>query len=173
MLDDGTFEMVHRSSSRGITTLRMNPDRPDDRSVNDILGVYGPRSKRLAGQLWRGFATLGGVTDATEPAPPQPHRVAARDMPSRRSTLGRVVRGRRVDLDDLIDASCDELYLYRNSVFARHGYVFGTRRALAVFAEQTWYRPVLGVNDRTVDLTAADRANVELFVALESAWSCR
>jgi hypothetical protein len=64
---DGTIVVVHLSTSQGIAALRMNLDAPDVRSrdgtvLNDWLGKVGygpPEHGRLAGQLWRGFASVG------------------------------------------------------------------------------------------------------------------
>jgi hypothetical protein len=184
---DGTVTMVHRSSSKGITKLRMNTDKPDDAATNDVLGVYGRKDRRRAGHLWRGYATIGGrrAPIAHVAPPPVPNAVIApvvtvsepsirkRHLPGRRSSLGRVVRGRRLAIEHVVDASCDDLYLLRNSVFGRHGYAFGTTRALAAFADQGWYTPHPGVNDRTVELSGGDEHNIDLLVGLEHAWGCR
>lgn len=65
---DSTVEVAHVSSSKGRTILRMNLLHPDV-AVADHGEVYNdllrrrtrsdpPRTKYLAGQLWRAFATL-------------------------------------------------------------------------------------------------------------------
>jgi surface antigen len=66
--EDGTIHMAHGGSSSGRTTLTMNlyhPDvreSPDGKEWNDGLRVRSSRdpngAKYLAGELWRGFATL-------------------------------------------------------------------------------------------------------------------
>ena len=64
---DGTIVMAHAGSSRGRSTLRMNLFRPgvtaaDDRTLNDHLrraSAGRAPVPTLAGELWRGFATLG------------------------------------------------------------------------------------------------------------------
>lgn len=65
---DGTITVVHRSSSRGRTTLVMNLHHPHDthgpdgQRYNDFLRARrrsdGPRVRHLAGELWRAFATV-------------------------------------------------------------------------------------------------------------------
>lgn len=66
---DGTVHMVHHSSSRGISELWMNPERPDvheedGRSINSWLARPSYSRVRLAGQLFHGYATV----DRPEPA---------------------------------------------------------------------------------------------------------
>lgn len=66
--DDGTIRLAHGGTSRGRTTLTMNLHRPHDRTddqgrvINDWLRAERasdpPGTKHLAGELWRGFATL-------------------------------------------------------------------------------------------------------------------
>ncbi|MCB9665931.1 MAG: hypothetical protein H6732_17630 [Alphaproteobacteria bacterium] len=68
LLPDGTVEVAHVSSSKGRTLLHLNLHRPHDhadeegRVLNDWLRVRtakDPRGTRyLAGELWRGWATL-------------------------------------------------------------------------------------------------------------------
>lgn len=65
---DGTVLMAHSGTSRGRTTLTMNLHHPDVRHAEDgaVLNDYlrakrsgDPKGTRyLAGELWRGFATL-------------------------------------------------------------------------------------------------------------------
>lgn len=65
---DGTIVMAHGGSSQGRTTLRMNLKHPnarrddDGRELNDYLRVQRrndpPGTRYLAGELWRGFATV-------------------------------------------------------------------------------------------------------------------
>ena len=66
--DNGTILLAHGGTSKGRTTLRMNLKFPNEhKNANgDVLNDYLRRrdidepskSPRLAGQLWRGFATL-------------------------------------------------------------------------------------------------------------------
>lgn len=65
---DGTIVMAHGGTSQGRTTLRMNLDQPDvrrdatGRELNDHLrsrSASDPkRTRYLAGELWRAFATV-------------------------------------------------------------------------------------------------------------------
>jgi hypothetical protein len=71
--DDGTILLAHGGTSAGHAELRMNLDAPerdrgeDGRVLNDILRRVrstDPRGTRhLAGELWRGFATLPDAPD--------------------------------------------------------------------------------------------------------------
>ena len=79
---DGTVELVHRGGG-GIGPLRMNLHRPGehkdgDRVLNSYLAApgYSRRGKRLAGELWAGFASVGGPTDGA------PAVAALRDAPA-------------------------------------------------------------------------------------------
>jgi hypothetical protein len=64
---EGTALMVHHGG-QGISPLRMNLYQPDvytdadGHVLNDYLAApgYGPKDRRLAGQLWAGFATVEG-----------------------------------------------------------------------------------------------------------------
>lgn len=65
---DGTVVLAHGGTSTGRTTLRMNLDQPDTRHAPDgteLNGYLRPqrssdpkRTQYLAGQLWRGYATV-------------------------------------------------------------------------------------------------------------------
>jgi hypothetical protein len=68
--DDDTITIAHAGTSRGRTSLTMNLREPDVRRTPDgvVLNDYlrrkrdgDPKNARyLAGELWRGFATLDG-----------------------------------------------------------------------------------------------------------------
>lgn len=74
--DNGTILMGHGGTSRGRTTLRMNLAHPDLREdadgevLNDWLRVRRDSdpggTHYLAGELWHGFASFGGVLPARE-----------------------------------------------------------------------------------------------------------
>jgi len=73
--DDGTIDMVHHGGS-GIGPLRMNLKQPDvytdasGKVLNSYLAApgYGPKHRRLSGQLWTGFATVRGDSVAVAAA---------------------------------------------------------------------------------------------------------
>lgn len=81
--DDGTVEMVHHGGG-GISALRLNLKHPGEHTddsgevINSYLAApgYGPKNRRLAGQLWTGFATVKGgsaaVADAGETSAASP-----------------------------------------------------------------------------------------------------
>jgi surface antigen len=66
--EDGTILMAHGGSSHGRTTLVMNLEQPhtrrdeDGKELNDYLRIQrksdAAGTKYLAGELWRGFATV-------------------------------------------------------------------------------------------------------------------
>ena len=83
---DGTIEMVHLGGG-GIESLRMNLYRPDrvldedGRVLNSYLAApgYGPGDRRLAGQLWAGFSTVGDTPQPALAAAEPPSWIAAGD----------------------------------------------------------------------------------------------
>ncbi len=172
----GTAVVVHRSSSQGVTELRMNLRHPSEhrdeegRVINDYLakpGYGGPDAPRLAGQLWRGFASISRV------APRSP----ALAMSPRE--LGRTTRHVRAGHDlteaHLVHGSCRDLWFLRNLVFARHGFDFSTPATREIFDQQRWYRPDPAVHRASVQglLTPADQGNVQLIRGMERERLCR
>jgi len=78
--DDGTILLAHGGTSRGRTTLHMNLRDPNVQTSDrgDVMNDYLRRrdldapasTPRLAGQLWRGFATWDGRDATTSDATP-------------------------------------------------------------------------------------------------------
>lgn len=59
-----------------------------------------------------------------------------------------------------------ELWLLRNSIFAKHGMTFKTYELHAFFMKQPWYKP--SENFKQSDLTPADLYNIDLLVTHEN-----
>ena len=58
-----------------------------------------------------------------------------------------------------------DIYILRNSIFARHGYSFRKKDLRQYFDRQEWYIPV-HANVRS-DLTALEKQNIKLLLAYE------
>lgn len=172
----GTVVVVHRSSSQGIAELRMNLSHPSEhtddqgRVLNDYLakkGYGGPDAPRLAGELWRGFASVSRVA----PRPPS--------LAMSKRELGRTARhvraGHGLTEAHLVHGDCRDLWYLRNLVFARHGYAFSTPAALEIFEQERWYRSDPAVHRGTVRelLSPADMRNVQLIRGVEQTRLCR
>ena len=168
---DGTVHMVHRSSS-GIKPLTMNLRTPHqhkrgDKEVNSYLAArgYGAEGRQLAGELWRAFATVEGVSEqrvAVDSPPRRPRAAPSKTPIDPPRGSARVRQGRALKDRHLRRLSCTELWYLRNAVFARHGYAFESPEAVGAFATEDWYWRNEAVNARTADawLTATDRDNV-------------
>lgn len=68
---------------------------------------------------------------------------------------------------DIQFLSSDQLRLARNEIFARHGRTFQSQDLQTYFNSKSWYTPI-SANIDLVDLTAVERANVELIQAEEA-----
>ncbi len=156
---DGTVRIAHRGTRTGVSEVRMtlrHPSTPRDADGN-LLNSWlrapdaRPAGPRLAGELFRGFAS---------PVRPAPAPVALPAAPE--PVLARVVDGRKLRHADLSGLDCDALWVLRNAVFARHGYRFSTERARRTFAAMDWYEPDPVVGPLTVSafLTGRDQANI-------------
>lgn len=186
---DGTVHMVHHGS-RGITPLTLNLHHPSTRrstegkALNSWLGAsgYARDGHRLAGELWRGFATPqpdGRAVVAARPAPRSRITAAAPtgDLPVGLddAALRRVWEGDRVRRRHLADRSCLELWFLRNAVYASHGFDFSQPAARAYFGQISTYRPDSRVDASVVQerLTRRDRKNVEAVFEAERSGQCR
>ena len=58
-----------------------------------------------------------------------------------------------------------DLYVLRNSIFAKHGMIFKNEKLSAFFMEQSWYMPIS--NDVTSSLTKIERANIDVIKRYE------
>ncbi len=201
VLSDGTIVMVHRGG-QGITEIRANLSRPNlhvkgDQVLNDYLrrndGVEG--APRLAGQMVRGFATMygpeasEGTGDAepqtrTEPRPKDRPRVVAESegRPGRPGTdldglraFERAKKGKKVRRRQLRGLDCEELWIVRNTAYARHGYDFQTSRAQRFFRGEEWYDRDRSVNQQTIadELSKKDVKTMERAQKREFRGGCR
>lgn len=58
-----------------------------------------------------------------------------------------------------------DIFILRNSIFARHGFAFRDKQLRMYFEEYDWYMPVFG--DVKDDLTEIERQNIELLLRYE------
>lgn len=58
-----------------------------------------------------------------------------------------------------------DIYILRNSIFARHGFVFADRNLRNYFDEYDWYLPVF--NDVKDELTEIEKKNIDLLLRYE------
>lgn len=108
--------------------------------------------------------------DASTSEPSSPWRDAKPSGP-----LETVLAGEPLSRWDVATADCETLWQLRNSVFARHGYVFNSGKGAEWFGAQDWYTPSRRTAAKHPDeyLTAADHANIALVLDRESAEGCR
>lgn len=72
----------------------------------------------------------------------------------------------KLKASDLQSYSYDELYLMRNAIFARHGYIFKKDELYNYFRQFSWYNP--RYNDVSKSLSSVENANVSLIKSIES-----
>lgn len=63
------------------------------------------------------------------------------------------------------DLTKADIYILRNSIFARHGYTFKDRKLREYFDQIDWYMPVYG--DVKNDLTEIEKKNIDLLLRYE------
>ena len=90
------------------------------------------------------------------------------------TVLSSVMRGENI-VASLQPLSCDELWVARNWVYARHGYAFKTTRAKEFFGSQADYTLNRHVTQKTVGqyLSATDLTNRDLLSEREGVLGCR
>lgn len=59
-----------------------------------------------------------------------------------------------------------DIFILRNSIFARHGYAFKDKKLRQFFDQEEWYMPVFA--DVTKDLTELERKNIDLLSRYET-----
>jgi hypothetical protein len=196
--DDGTVHMVHRGS-KGIRPLILNLRDPgsrrdaDGKVINSWLGQpgYAKEGAKLAGELWRAWATPEGelqravaevrrdsrtraaaaaMTDGVRQAVRSDGRPPVRRpgvdgpvLPLDDEAFVRIWKGRKVDARHLDGRSCLELWYLRNAIFARHGFAFGAPDGRAAFGAVPAYEASAKVRRDTVGdlLTRRDRHNLD------------
>jgi len=184
--DDGTVHMVHHGS-KGIRPLILNLHQPGERRApdgkvwNSWLGKpgYARDGQRLAGELWRVFASPGGAPAAVAIAPsdrsgrPSSVEPPALPMDLDDPVFERAWAGRRLRPRHLDGRSCRELWFLRNVAVARHGYAFANPQARAIFELIPAYTPnaALGQAAAWERLSRRDLANVDAM--LERELRCR
>lgn len=70
-----------------------------------------------------------------------------------------------VDYSDLISLTSDELGILRNAIFAKHGYIFKTKKYADYFSSIDWYNPT--TEDVNSMLTKLDKSNIALIQKVE------
>jgi hypothetical protein len=188
---DGTIQMVHHGS-KGIRPLTMNLRDPsarraeDGKVLNSYLGApgYAQEGRRLAGELWRAFATPQRGGSALVATAPPPRAGAASKVPKRAAylpvglgdpALRRAWEGRRLREQDIAGRTCRELWFLRNAIYASHGFVFTVPEADAAFRSISTYAPNPGLSREALldGLTGRDRANAHRIHDREVALGCR
>jgi eukaryotic-like serine/threonine-protein kinase len=133
-----------------------------------------------------------GATTPTAPRrpTPTPRRSAPPQVRVEATTPAPIPRSTRRSLDDLASVvrqgsplpgtslggrSCNDLWVLRNWVYARHGYAFTTSRARGFFETQAGYRRNSRVTSATVGryLSPTDVSNRDRVVEAEQAGGCR
>ncbi len=69
--------------------------------------------------------------------------------------------------DELSDMDAHTLYLARNEIYARHGYIFNNQDLKDYFAGKSWYMAITTVVPDT-DFNEYEKANLELILSLEA-----
>lgn len=71
----------------------------------------------------------------------------------------------KIQLYKLYNLSSDQLYIARNEIFARHGYIFKDKKLQEYFEAQAWYKPNPDAKGETTDPVEKD--NVETIRDME------
>lgn len=70
-----------------------------------------------------------------------------------------------ITADELQYYTKDQIYLMRNEIYARHGYIFDSQNLQNYFSAQPWYMPNPNYNDSM--LNAVEKANIDTIVNYE------
>ncbi len=76
-----------------------------------------------------------------------------------------VTSERLLDEDDCLQFAKEDLFIMRNEIFARHGYIFYKKKTREIFEKEDWYVPFS--TDVKNDLTKIEKANVEMIQRYE------
>ncbi len=104
-------------------------------------------------------------TEAPQTKAPAEEKAPAR-IASFEQAEAKIVSGARLTSADLDGLSKVALRLLRNTIYARHGRIFERPEIRRYFNYRAWYTPRREYRDS--DLTAIDRANVDLILAAEN-----
>ncbi len=151
----GDVLFIHSSSSRGVIQSRLSE-------------AYWQRHYTGARRLWR------EPVKADKPLahrPPAGH-ISALDTSGTGDRPGRFPQAsqRVLSAQELRTLGKKQLFLMRNEIFARHGYVFENAALRKHFGKQKWYRQLPKVRDQQLvaqRLSAIERANIGLIRQLE------
>lgn len=79
------------------------------------------------------------------------------------------VNNKLLTMDDLAKYSKDQLYLLRNSLFARRGVRFNNPRLAKIFSYMPWYQPTDITSSTIFDeiMSEREKANVRLIISME------
>ncbi len=92
---------------------------------------------------------------------------APRPSNQRKITPGIYPEGstRYINENDLSGLDSWDLKVFRNEIFARHGYIFTTQNMIDYFREQKWYRPRR--KDVKSLLSAVEKENIQFIKSYE------
>ena len=86
------------------------------------------------------------------------------------TTTGEVYKynasAQQLTTDQVANLKKADLFVLRNSIYARHGYSFKNQQLRAYFDRQEWYIPIS--TDIRKDLTAIEKKNIELLMRYEN-----
>ena len=74
-----------------------------------------------------------------------------------------ITSSRLLTEEDIKGKTKNELKIMRNEIFARHGYIFGSKDMKQYFSKQSWYRPTTS----NVTLSSIEHYNVNFIKSYE------
>lgn len=77
---------------------------------------------------------------------------------------------KKIESFKLYNLTSDQLYIARNEILARHGYVFKEKKLQAYFEKQAWYKPNPNITENTYNQIEKD--NVEHIKEIEEVKLC-
>lgn len=131
-----------------------------DSDSNTLHAINGDGSADEDANLFRtdppAFMS-GGSSETTQPAKPEKADASEYVLPE--SNV------RAYDTSELESLSDHDLFLARNEIYARHGYVFEAGELSEYFSSKSWYHPTDVFNEG--DISEIERQNVSTILALE------
>lgn len=96
------------------------------------------------------------------------YMISFADIPSNRSNINnciqKIITNKRLEDSLLKNLSQKELYLLRNSIYAKHEIIFKSKNLQNYFTNFNWYNP----HNKTVVLTDIDKFNLKLITWYET-----